>query len=166
MLIDVYTRYSRDSARFISTFTFLMHPSWHCSIRMDDGDSSEYSALFADDNPNMVQNTNIDFQHIFIAFLHCPIYFDILKNFLLFITENKKSKTTSVFSQNGKNHSFHWIYFAHSKWSREFCLCTIETWRTITTIQRNRLSKYDWRNVFDCDGVYKKNDQQQQTNRF
>lgn len=37
--------------------TFLMHPWWHCSMRTDDGDSSEYNPLRAVHNPLVASTT-------------------------------------------------------------------------------------------------------------
>lgn len=42
---------------FLWNFTFLMHPWWHCSMRIDDGDSSEYNPLRAWHNPFVAIST-------------------------------------------------------------------------------------------------------------
>lgn len=71
--------------RFISLFcisiyfvTFLMHPSWHCSIRTDDGDSSEYNPLRAVHNP-LVASTMMQ-MHQFN-----PLFFSIIFIFFFFL---------------------------------------------------------------------------------
>lgn len=45
----IFIQISNLSRIFI--FTFWMHPWWHCSMRIDDGDSSEYNPLRAWHNP-------------------------------------------------------------------------------------------------------------------
>lgn len=110
---------------FVSSIfvTFLMHPSWHCSIRTDDGDSSEYNPLRAAHNPlvastmmQMHQFNPLFFINIIIIVISFSLFFYFALLIFLFLFFSYHTNLFKIFPRN----FFFLLFFLWIRWSKNY----------------------------------------------